>query len=327
MKRRVFSLVSSTLASTLALTLVLIFGLVLAGCPLDGGGYTFTTPAAQREMASLSGGNITATSGSDVFITGRTVTLTSFKMAKYETTYQLWKEVYDWATADARSANKYTFANPGVEGHGTSGTGQSIAGTAAERATRPVTTINWRDAVIWCNAYSELSGKEPVYYTDTTYAAVVRVSTNGSGTATVADGAKIKPGANGYRLPTEAEWEYAARGGNQSDTTSWAYTYAGSNTIAGVAWYAADGAHPVGKKLANGAGLYDMSGNVHEWCWDWSSAISTATPPTGAASGTDRVLHGGSWQQTDAASCAVALRGYSYPAGRGSTRGFRVVCP
>jgi formylglycine-generating enzyme required for sulfatase activity len=318
------------------LAVVLAFGLVVAGCYNgDDDDDVFTTPAAYKEMVSLSGGTITTTSDSDdglhgVFIANRpSVTLSAFKIAKYETTYQLWKEVYDWATA-----NGYTFANPGVEGHGTSGTG--TVDTAAEKATRPVTAVNWRDVIVWCNAYSEMSGKAPVYYTDDTYTTVLKVSTNAEGTATAADGAKMKPGADGYRLPTEAEWEYAARGGNQSDAANWGYTYSGSNTVGDVAWYRVNsydiglsdpdyGAHPVGGKAANSKGLYDMSGNVWEWCWDWYSTINAGTPETGAVSGSSRVDRGGSWVNY-VANCAVAYRYDIYPYRTYGNIGFRVVC-
>jgi formylglycine-generating enzyme required for sulfatase activity len=298
-------------------------------------GPVFVTAAEYRETIPIltSPTAITVTSGSSVFISGRTVTLSPFRMAKYETTYQLWKEVYDWAVNHG-----YTIASPGVEGHGTNGTG--TMGTAAEKATRPVTTINWRDAIIWCNAYSEMSGKTPVYYMDDTYTTMLRVSTTTSGTATEADKAVMKPGANGYRLPTEAEWEFAARGGNQGDAANWGYTYAGSGTVDSVAWYsgnagstvgtsnAAYGAHPVGTKTGNGKGLYDMSGNVWEWCWDWYGTISsgTVTDPVGATSGGDRVLRGGSWSD-NASSAAVSYRNNDYPGSTYNGYGFRLVCP
>jgi formylglycine-generating enzyme required for sulfatase activity len=324
------------------MTLVVIVG-ILGGCKSlteDGDGtlpYTFTTPGQYRAMVSLAGGTITGnpaydnpvSSGDYTFLAGRTVTISPFNIAKYETTYELWYEVKQWA-----NGHGYTFANAGFEGH--DGTG-GAAPTASKN--EPVTTINWRDAIVWCNAYSELSGKEPVYYTDSTYTTVLRTSTNDTGTATAADGAKAKPGANGYRLPTEAEWEYAARGGGTPGTTgSFANQWAGTNTeseLGNYAWYdtnSGGGTHPVGGKTANAAGLYDMSGNVWEWCWDWYDTIGTgsATNPAGPLtvpiSTPYRVIRGCSWSYI-ASFCAVACRANPSPVDRWDHLGFRLVCP
>ena len=128
-----------------------------------------------------------------------------------------------------------------------------------------------------------------------------------------------------YRLPTEAEWEYAARGGKKSQ----GYKYAGGNTIEEVAWYNQNSdhkTHPVGKKQPNELGLYDMTGNVREWCQDrYGDYTSFAqTNPTGPSSGSYRVLRGGSWYRY-ARYCRVASRNYIIPSYRDNDLGFRLV--
>jgi formylglycine-generating enzyme required for sulfatase activity len=133
-----------------------------------------------------------------------------------------------------------------------------------------------------------------------------------------------KTGRN-YRLPTEAEWEYAARGGNQSK----GYTYSGSNSLADVAWFADNSGsktHPVGQKQANESGLYDMSGNVWEWCSDWYGNYSPGpqTNPKGPSRGSDRVNRGGSWLSS-AKRCRSTGRDYDYPDRRSYLLGFRLV--
>lgn len=127
-----------------------------------------------------------------------------------------------------------------------------------------------------------------------------------------------------YRLPTEAEWEYAARGGNQSK----GFTYAGGNDLNELGWYSDNAGrktHPVGLKKANELGLYDMSGNVWEWCADWYGAYPTSVQmnPIGPASGSLRVGRGGSWY-FPAGDCRGSYRGHSSPVNRTSNLGFRV---
>jgi formylglycine-generating enzyme required for sulfatase activity len=127
-----------------------------------------------------------------------------------------------------------------------------------------------------------------------------------------------------YRLPTEAEWEFAAHGGSTGSPTE----YSGSNNIDDVAWYynnSGNTSHPVGQKLPNELGLYDMSGNVYEWCADWYGSYNSTeqTDPTGPVSGSDRVLRSGGWYDI-AFFCRVAGRYYDSPANSHSGIGFRV---
>jgi formylglycine-generating enzyme required for sulfatase activity len=128
-----------------------------------------------------------------------------------------------------------------------------------------------------------------------------------------------------YRLPTEAEWEYAARGGSRGRDTQ----FAGSNTIGDVAWYKDNSGSktlPVGQKQANELGLYDMSGNVWEWCQDWWERYSSGsqTDPVGPGKGSRRVLRGGCWRDP-ASLCRVAIRGIGTPTRAYDILGFRVV--
>ncbi|MCK5197300.1 MAG: formylglycine-generating enzyme family protein [Spirochaetales bacterium] len=170
----------------------------------------------------------------------------------------------------------------------------------------PVNKVSWNEAVEYCNKLSRKEGLTPVY--------------SGSG-----DNIKMNINANGYRLPTEAEWEYAAMGGTSTSSA----TYAGSNNIGSVAWYTDNSrgkTHPVGGKQANELGLYDMSGNVWEWCWDWYGGYSggSQSDPTGKSSGSSRVHRGGGWSLY-ASICRSANRDSFSPSFRFSNLGFRLV--
>lgn len=172
---------------------------------------------------------------------------------------------------------------------------------------RPVERVSWYEAVDFCNALSKREGFEECYKID--------------GANVVLDVHAI-----GYRLPTEAEWEYAARGGNKSR----GYTFAGSNSLGEVGWYEDNSGkttHSVQQKGSNELGLYDMSGNVWEWCWDlYDGNYYAGSPnknPTGPASGSCRVYRGGSWNFS-LGYCMVSYRLFTSPGASGRGLGFRL---
>ena len=263
-----------------------------------------------------------------VFATPTNIDLSSFYMDTNLVTDSQWQSVFAYATNDG-----YSFDD--------AGTGKNNA------ANQPIQTINWYDAVKWCNARSQKAGLIPVYYTDV---GQTQIYTNG-------DTDSVYPNwtANGYQLPTEAQWEKAARGGvtglrfpwgntisesqanyygdttnllNYYDDTSFDLGPNGDNTNfdSGAEPYTS----PVGYFPANGYGLYDMAGNLQEWCWDWygpSYGLPSTNNPTGPASGAYdgfRVTRGGFWGfPAFAARCAY--RSQNGPSSPGNNTGLRCV--
>src|ERR1017187_5371497 len=212
--------------------------------------------------------------------------------------YSQWQSIYSWATSHG-----YGFFNAG----------------AGKAANHPVQTVDWFDVVTWSNARSQQAGLTPVYYTD---AGLTQVYTSGEVTV------YVNWTASGYRLPTEAEWEKAARGGLSGQRFPWGYTidwshanYA-SDWVGGAPYYSYDLAptsgsdpafndgvypytSPVGSFAANGYGLYDMAGNVFEWCGDWYG-----TPYAGGSDPVERHL--------GATVCCAAAIGSTTPTTRGA---------
>lgn len=232
-----------------------------------------------------------------------------FRIGMKEVSKGEWDGVYTWATN-----NEYVFSNPG----------------SGKATNHPVQTVSWYDCLKWCNARSQKEGLSPCYYTYTTGLTVYK-----EGIVDLTSNF-VNWSATGYRLPTEAEWEKAARGGLTNQTYAWdnyiglqranyvhlPYGYNPSHTNTGVPYTC-----PVSdySDWTNGYGLYNVCGNVMEWCWDWYGAYpGPVTNPCGPDSGFQRIVRGGSWE-SDESRCGVAYRAISNPSGAHDGLGFRCV--
>jgi formylglycine-generating enzyme required for sulfatase activity len=270
--------------------------------------------AIPNTMVQIPGGSFTmgvTSDDTDANAPPITVTVSPFYLQKTETTKAQWDEVRTWGRR-----NGYT----------------DLAAGDGKASNHPVHSVSWYEVVKWCNARSEKEGLTPVY---TMGGAVMRTGT-------------LEPmaswGANGYRLPTEAEWEKAARGGVSGKRYPWGTdeishaeaNYSGSGTsfrnksFGYHPSYTGGGmpyTSPVESFAANGHGLFGMAGNVREWCWDWyaPSYYTTSngtTDPRGPASGTDRVFRGGGWTG-GSLSARCGYRFYGAPGIKGDLSGFR----
>lgn len=266
------------------------------------------------EMELVDGRTIAESEEEGVFIEGRTVTLGDFWMGIYEVTQAEYESVMKNQTVEIAEEEYVLNSNPSKN------TEQNLA-TDEVQKNRPVENISWYDAVYYCNALSNKTGKICAYKIE-----IEEIDRTGSITSATVE---LDITANGYRLPTEAEWEFAARGGGLVAATDWSYKYSGSNKIDSVCWDIINSSrksHQVGLKSQNRLGLYDMSGNVAEWCHDFYHPISQTeeTNPTGTLHGSFKVIRGGSFASSSE-DCTVSKRDYTEPASTFKDIGFRVV--
>ena len=243
---------------------------------------------------------------SEVFVSGRSITIPDMYVCDHEVTRGEFKELMGTDPSTAGAYDK---------------DGNELTGDAV--LNNPVNYVNWYAAIAYCNKLSLKENLTPCYsvsgVTDWENLAYSSIPTSSNSTW---NALTYNEEADGYRLPTEAEWEWLARGGES-------YTYAGSNTVDDIAWYKTNtnvtGTREVKTKQANGYGLYDMSGNVWEWCYDWYGTVSSSTADTGASSGSYRMIRGGTWNSEDSLCEVYSRSRCAFQYVRNAVCGFRVV--
>lgn len=256
-------------------------------------------------------GTETWSPSSEVFISGRQISIPNLLVSDHEVTRGEFQKIMGTDPSVATAYDK---------------DGNELSGKAV--LSNPVNHVNWYAAIAYCNKLSLAEKFTPCYSVEgiTDWEALEFSDIPETVDDEKWNSATCNFEANGYRLPTEAEWEWLARGGQN-------FTYAGSNTVGDVAWYNSNsnvtngvkGSREVKTKNANGYGLYDMSGNVHEWCWDWyETNLKSTNDGTGPSSGSARVTRGGNWGRADQ-YCEVKERNSLSPFTRNSYYGFRVV--
>ena len=259
---------------------------------------------------------------SEVFRKGRTVTLDTYQIGIYEVTQAEYESVMKNQVVELAGEEYILNSTPSKNTEDNLTDGE-------EQGKRPVENISWYDAIYYCNALSNKTGRKCAYKIE------IEEINDRTGSITSAT-VELDITANGYRLPTEAEWEFAARGGGLVAATDWSYKYSGSSKIDSVCWdhiNSSRKSHQVGLKSPNKLGLYDMSGNVAEWCYDWYSYIYAGEEknPTGPDSETrNKIIRGGSYKQAEIPEgntvddCIVTYRNYKNPSEKDSNVGFRI---